>query len=69
MDAGMQAHGISLQVRYGACIIWFFSPLLPPLILYRLYKRVNSRGSQQHMSEFMRSLPYIMIFTLAWAFV
>lgn len=44
-----------------------FSPALPPLILYRLYQRVSQRGDDEHMSEFMRSLPYIMVFTLAWA--
>ena len=42
-----------------------FSPLLPPLIMYRLYKRVTSRG--QHYGDFIRSLPYIAVFTLAWA--
>jgi len=42
-----------------------FSLLLPPLILYRLYKRVQSRGS--HMPMFWRSLPLIAFFTLVWA--
>jgi GT2 family glycosyltransferase len=41
------------------------SPLLPPLILKRLITRVRSRG--RHWNEFVRCLPYIGVFTLAWA--
>ncbi len=42
-----------------------FSPLLPPLILKRLISRVRSRG--RHYGAFMRALPLIFVFTLAWA--
>lgn len=42
-----------------------FSPLLPPLVLKRLFQRVRSRG--RYNAEFARCLPYIFIFTLAWA--
>ncbi len=42
-----------------------FSPLLPPLILKRLRDRVYSRG--QNLDKFNQSLPYIIVFSLAWA--
>jgi glycosyltransferase involved in cell wall biosynthesis len=42
-----------------------FSPLLPPLLIKRLYDRVKHRG--RHADEFRRCLPLIVLFTLAWA--
>jgi len=38
------------------------TPLLPPLILYRLYQRNRAR-----QSEYLNALPYLVVFMLAWA--
>ena len=42
-----------------------FSPFLPPLILYRLYQRVRRRPDYYGM--FIKCLPLICLFTVAWA--
>lgn len=41
------------------------SPLLPPLLMFRLWRRV--RGHAGHTGPFIRSLPYILLFMVAWA--
>jgi glycosyltransferase involved in cell wall biosynthesis len=42
-----------------------FSGLLPPLILYRLYQRTRRRAD--HAQMFLKCLPLICLFTVAWA--
>lgn len=41
-----------------------FSPLLPPLIVRRLMRRAQLRPAL--MPQFRKSLPYILVFTVAW---
>jgi len=41
------------------------SPLLPPVLMVRIWRRVWSR--KRHRSEFFRALPAIATFMLAWA--
>jgi GT2 family glycosyltransferase len=50
----------------GKRLIYFFcAPLLPPMLLMRIFTRVLSK--KQHLTEFAMSLPYIFIFMIAWA--
>lgn len=42
-----------------------FSPLLPPILMLRIARRVLGRGRRRR--EFVMSLPYIAAFMLAWA--
>ncbi|MCI0398180.1 MAG: glycosyltransferase [Chloroflexi bacterium] len=42
-----------------------FSPLLPPLIMTRIARRVWSRG--RHYRDFLKALPLILVFMAAWA--
>jgi len=41
------------------------SPLLPPMLLLRISRRVLTK--KQHLWQFALSLPYILIFMIAWA--
>jgi glycosyltransferase involved in cell wall biosynthesis len=42
-----------------------FSPALPALLVLRIGRRVLSRG--RHLREFVRALPVVVTFMLAWA--
>ena len=42
------------------------APLLPPLLLARIARRVLRKG--RHRRELLMSLPYISMFTLSWSF-
>ena len=43
----------------------FGAPLLPPLLLARIMRRVLRK--RRHQREFLAALPYIMCFTLSWS--
>jgi glycosyltransferase involved in cell wall biosynthesis len=60
--AGTRNESMTLPKRfiYLAC-----SPLLPPVLLLRIFRRVMSK--KQHLFQFACSLPYILIFMVAWA--
>lgn len=42
-----------------------FAPALPPVLIIRIARRVLSRG--RHRTAFVRSLPYILLFMVAWS--
>ncbi len=60
--AGMRGASSTLPKRL--CYV-ALSPLLPPLLLYRLHARVRRRP--QHRRTFLKCLPLIGLFTLVWA--
>lgn len=61
--AGMRVHDAPLSRKaMFAC----GSPLLPPVILYRLGKRLF--GRKRHRLVFLRALPLLALFTLSWSF-
>lgn len=41
------------------------SPLLPPMLIVRIFRRVQRR--HRHMGDFLKALPVIAVFMLAWA--
>lgn len=60
--AGTRIESISPPRRLFYTI---FSLFLPPLLIVRIGRRVWSRG--QHLDKFVRALPIILLFMLAWA--
>lgn len=60
--AGTRNESMSMSKRliYLVC-----SPLLPPVLLLRIFRRVMSK--RQHLVQFACSIPYILIFMVAWA--
>ncbi|MGH9548470.1 MAG: hypothetical protein ACRD3W_03805, partial [Terriglobales bacterium] len=50
----------------GKRVLYFFAaPLLPPVLLWRIWKRVSVK--KKDMAQFGMSLPILSIFTIAWA--
>ena len=60
--AGHRVAGTSLGRR---ALFLAGTPLLPPLVLGRIVRRVWPKG--RHRGAFLRSLPYITLFALSWA--
>jgi hypothetical protein len=46
-------------------IYLFGSPLLPPMLMLRIWKRVWAK--KRHLPEFAMSLPYLLSFMVAWS--
>lgn len=60
--AGTRNQGMSPLKR----IVYFFAcSILPPILLLRISKRVLNK--KQHLLQFALSLPYILLFMIAWA--
>ncbi|MGH2683998.1 MAG: glycosyltransferase [Actinomycetota bacterium] len=60
--AGMRVAGAPLRTR----LMWAAAtPALPALLLSRLVREVRRRGT--HVGWFVRSLPLIVLFTVAWS--
>lgn len=60
--AGTRNESMSVPKR----IVYFFaSPLLPPILLLRISKRVMKH--KEHLPKFAMCLPYILLFMIAWA--
>lgn len=60
--AGTRNNSISMKQRL---IYLFGSPLLPPMLMMRISKRVLAK--KRHLGEFVLSLPYLLSFMLAWS--
>jgi hypothetical protein len=60
--AGRRVAGVPFR-RRAAFLVG--SPLLPPVVLARVTRRVWAKGRCR--SEFLRALPFIAVFSLVWA--
>jgi len=60
--AGTRNESMSLAKR---CIYFMGAPLLPPVLMLRISRRVLSK--KQHLQQFALSLPYILTFMIAWS--
>ncbi len=60
--AGTRNESITLKQRL---IYLFGSPLLPPMLMMRIGKRVFAK--KRHLPEFAMSLPYLLSFMVAWS--
>ncbi|HEY9677481.1 MAG TPA: glycosyltransferase [Drouetiella sp.] len=60
--AGTRNKSITLKQRL---IYLFGSPLLPPILMLRIFKRVWAK--KKHLPQFAMSLPYLLSFMVAWS--
>lgn len=60
--AGMRVQGAPLSRK---AVFALGSPILPPLILWRLGKRLF--GRRRHRAIYLRALPLLALFTLSWS--